>query len=55
MGKRSNVLVGLDIGTTKTTAIVGDVTETGIDIIGIGTSQTKEMRKGTFVNIYSMV
>ncbi len=40
MGKRSNVLVGLDIGTTKTTAIVGDVTETGIDIIGIGTSQT---------------
>ncbi|NMC96002.1 MAG: cell division protein FtsA [Deltaproteobacteria bacterium] len=55
MGKRSNVLVGLDIGTTKTTAIVGDVTETGIDIIGIGTSQTKEMRKGTVVNIDTMV
>jgi cell division protein FtsA len=55
MGKRSNVLVGLDIGTTKTTAIVGDVTDTGIDIIGIGTSQTKEMRKGTVVNIDSMV
>lgn len=55
MGKRSNVLVGLDIGTTKTTAIVGDVTDTGIDIIGIGTSQTREMRKGTVVNIDSMV
>jgi len=55
MGKRSNVLVGLDIGTTKTTAIVGDVTETGIDIIGIGTSQNKEMRKGTVVNIDNMV
>jgi len=55
MGKRSNVLVGLDIGTTKTTVIVGDVTETGIDIIGIGTSQTKEMRKGTVVNIDTMV
>ena len=38
MKKRSNVLVGLDIGTTKTTAIVGEITETGIDIIGIGTS-----------------
>jgi cell division protein FtsA len=55
MRKRSNVLVGLDIGTTKTTAIVGEVTESGIDIIGIGTSQTKEMRKGTVVNIDSMV
>jgi cell division protein FtsA len=47
MGKKSNVLIGLDIGTTKTTAIVGEVTEAGIDIIGIGTSQNKEMRKGT--------
>lgn len=55
MGKRSNVVVGLDIGTTKTTAIVGDVTETGIDIIGIGTSQNKEMRKGAVVNIDNMV
>ncbi|MGB5218897.1 MAG: cell division protein FtsA [Smithella sp.] len=55
MGKRSNVIVGLDIGTTKTTAIVGDVTESGIDIIGIGTSQNREMRKGTVVNIDSMV
>ena len=51
MKKRSNVLVGLDIGTTKTTAIVGEITETGIDIIGIGTSQAKEIRKGTVVNI----
>lgn len=55
MGKRSNVLVGLDIGTTKTTAIVGDVTENGIDIIGIGTSQSREMRKGNVVNIDNMV
>ena len=55
MKKKSNVLVGLDIGTTKTTAIVGEVTETGIDIIGIGTSPTKEIRKGTVVNIDSMV
>ena len=55
MKKRSNVLVGLDIGTTKTTAIVGEITETGVDIIGIGTSQAKEIRKGTVVNIDSMV
>jgi cell division protein FtsA len=55
MSRKSDVLVGLDIGTTKTTAIVGEVTETGIDIIGIGTSQAKEMRKGVVVNIDNMV
>ncbi|MFZ2397814.1 MAG: cell division protein FtsA [Smithella sp.] len=55
MGKRSNVIVGLDIGTTKTTAVVGEVTETGINIIGVGTSLAKEIRKGTVVNIDSMV
>jgi cell division protein FtsA len=54
MGRKNDVLVGLDIGTTKTTAIVGEVTETGIDIIGIGTSPAKEMRKGIIVNIDSM-
>ena len=55
MGRKNNVLVGLDIGTTKTTAIVGEVTDTGIDIIGIGTSPAKEMRKGAVVNIDNMV
>lgn len=55
MSRKSDVLVGLDIGTTKTTAIVGEVTETGIDIIGIGTSPAKEMRKGVVVNIDNMV
>jgi len=55
MSRKSDVLVGLDIGTTKTTAIVGEVTETGIDIIGIGTSPAKEMRKGVVINIDNMV
>jgi cell division protein FtsA len=51
MGKKNKVLVGLDIGTTKTTAIVGEITETGVDIIGIGTFPAKELRKGGVVNI----
>ncbi|MEI6608796.1 MAG: cell division protein FtsA [Deltaproteobacteria bacterium] len=55
MGRKSNVLVGLDIGTTKTTAIVGEITETGIDIIGIGTFPAKELRKGGVVNIDNTV
>jgi len=32
--KRDNLIVGLDIGTTKICAIVGNVTEEGIDIVG---------------------
>ncbi|HPD56840.1 MAG TPA: cell division protein FtsA [Smithellaceae bacterium] len=55
MRKKHDVLAGLDIGTTKTTAVVGEVTDIGIDIIGIGTSPAKEMRKGAVVNIDNMV
>ncbi len=55
MGRKSNVLVGMDIGTTKTTAIVGEMTDTGIDIIGVGISPAKELRKGVVVNIESTV
>ncbi|MEN6508347.1 MAG: cell division protein FtsA [Smithella sp.] len=51
MGRKSNVLVGIDIGTTKTTAIVGEMTETGIDIIGMGITPAKELKKGGLVNI----
>ena len=32
--KSGEIIVGLDIGTTKICAIVGQVTETGIDIVG---------------------
>ncbi len=55
MGRKSNVLVGIDIGTTKTAAVVGEVTDTGIDIIGVGVAQAKELRKGGVVNIESTV
>ena len=55
MGRKSNVLVGIDIGTTKTIVIVGEVTATGIDIIGMGITPAKELRKGGVVNIDNTV
>ncbi len=55
MSKKGNIIVGLDIGTTKICAIVGEVTETGIDVIGIGTHPSKGLRKGVVVNIDSTV
>ena len=55
MGKKDNIIVGLDIGTTKTCAIVGEITNTGIDIIGIGSTPSEGLRKGVVVNIESTV
>ena len=53
--KRDNLIVGLDIGTTKICAIVGNLTEEGIDIVGIGTSPSRGLRKGVVINIESTV
>jgi cell division protein FtsA len=53
--KRDEIIVGLDIGTTKIAAIVGEITEDGIDIIGIGTARSKGLRKGVVVNIDATV
>lgn len=50
-----NFIVGLDIGTTKICAIVGEVTESGIDIVGIGTHASTGLRKGVVINIESTV
>jgi len=53
--KNGDVIVGLDIGTTKICAIVGEQTENGLDIIGIGTHPSKGLRKGVVVNIEATV
>lgn len=55
MAKRDELIVGLDIGTTKICAIVGEATNEGIDIVGIGTHPSKGLRKGVVVNIESTV
>jgi cell division protein FtsA len=55
MAKTGDILVGLDIGTTKICAIVGEVTDEGIDVIGIGTHPSKGLRKGVVVNIDATV
>lgn len=53
--KRENLVVGLDIGTTKICAIVGALTDEGLDIVGIGTSPSRGLRKGVVINIESTV
>jgi cell division protein FtsA len=55
MPVRENIVVGLDIGTTKICAVVGEVTDKDINIIGIGTHPSIGLRKGVVVNIESTV
>ena len=49
-------IVGLDIGTSKVAAIVGEITENGeLEIIGIGSYPSRGLKKGVVVNIESTV
>ncbi len=51
-----NLLVGLDLGTTKVCAIVGEIKDAArVDIIGIGISPSYGLKKGVVVNIDSTV
>jgi len=51
-----NLIVGLDIGTSKIVAIVGEITdENTIEIIGIGSHVSRGLKKGVVVNIESTV
>ena len=46
------LVVGLDIGTTKVCAVIGEVNENGtLDITGVGTCHSTGLRKGVVVNI----
>ena len=52
----SNMVVGLDIGTSKVVAIVGQRTDDGgIEIAGIGSHPSRGMKKGVVINIESTV
>ncbi len=50
------LIVGLDIGTSKVVAIVGEADENGeIEVIGIGSHASRGLKKGVVVNIESTV
>lgn len=52
MAKKDHYLVGLDIGTTKVCMLVAEVRDDGaIDIIGMGSCDSKGLRKGVIINV----
>jgi cell division protein FtsA len=52
---QEEVIVGLDIGTTKICSVVGEMSGGKTNIIGIGTNPSIGLRKGVVVNIESTV
>ncbi len=49
------LVVGLDIGTTKICCAVGEVFADRVEIIGVGTASSQGLKKGVVVNIESTV
>jgi cell division protein FtsA len=49
------LIVGLDIGTTKMCAVVAELSDDNVNIIGIGTHPSVGLRKGVVVNIEATV
>ncbi|MBQ4491902.1 MAG: cell division protein FtsA [Deltaproteobacteria bacterium] len=54
-GNKDRLVVGLDVGTTKICAIVGNITSEGMEIVGIGNCPSQGLRKGMVINIESTV
>ncbi|MDP2057229.1 MAG: cell division protein FtsA, partial [Thiobacillus sp.] len=51
-----NLVVGLDIGTSKIVCIVAEINDEGaLEIIGMGTSPSRGLRRGVVVNIEATV
>jgi cell division protein FtsA len=55
MARKHSIVVGLDIGTSKVCAVVGEMTDRGVEIIGMGSHPSQGLRKGVVVNIESTV
>jgi cell division protein FtsA len=55
MAKKNSIVVGLDIGTSKVCAVIGEMSEQGVEIIGVGSHPSQGLRKGVVINIEGTV
>ena len=56
MARRERYLVGLDVGTSRVTAVVGESRDDGtLDIVGIGTAESRGIKRGVVVNVDAAV
>ncbi len=56
MGRKERYLVGLDVGTSKVCALVGEMLDDGsLDVVGIGVAESRGIRRGVIVNLEAAV
>jgi len=55
VARKERYLVGLDVGTSKVTAVVGEVLDDGLDIVGLGVAESRGIRRGVVVNLEAAV
>jgi cell division protein FtsA len=56
VARKERYLVGLDVGTSKVTAIVGEMLEdASVDIIGVGMADSRGIKRGLVVNLEAAV
>jgi cell division protein FtsA len=56
VARKERYLVGLDVGTSKVTAVVGEILEgDGLDIVGLGVAESRGIRRGVVVNLEAAV
>ena len=56
MAPRENIIVGLDIGTTKIGCIIAELDgDRNVKIVGVGTSRSEGLRRGVVVNLEKTV
>src|ERR1051326_3114138 len=50
-----NLLTAIDVGSSKTSALVTEVTDTGLRYLGHATAESRGMRKGVIVDLEKAV
>ena len=55
MARKDRYIVGLDIGSTKTCALIGELEDDRVKFLALGAAESKGLRKGLIVNLDSTV
>ena len=56
MARKERYLVGLDVGTSKVTAIVAEMLDGDrLDVVGLGVAESRGIRRGVVVNLEAAV
>ncbi|MCX7944047.1 MAG: cell division protein FtsA [Deltaproteobacteria bacterium] len=55
MGKKENIIAGIDIGTSKVVSLIAEMKDSQLSILGFGSVESKGVKKGVIINIEETV